>query len=359
MPIRVGVIGASFGVRGQLPGFRKAGLETTAVCSRNESTARAAAEREGIAVWTTDPAALVEREDVDLVAVATPPYLHLEHVRLALAAGKHVLCEKPFAMSVAEAQTMVDLADNAGVVNAIDHEFRYLAWRSKLKQLIEDGSLGAITAVHAVDFNTQLANAATPRPEWWWKREFGGGVLGATASHWIDSLLWWLGEPAEVTGHVGAFISEQPTAEGSRTRVTADDTAELLVRFSSGAVATLQLSGVAQHPHRRVSVFGRKGTVVVDEQNRLLFAGVGEELREIVPPIGESRGAHAGVSTWIVDAVALLAADVARHIERPAEPARHPTFRDGLKVQQVLDRVRASARIGVGDAQPASFVPAG
>ncbi|MDP9283172.1 MAG: Gfo/Idh/MocA family oxidoreductase, partial [Chloroflexota bacterium] len=121
MGLRVGIVGTGFGARVQIPGFRAAGYEVTAICSARLDRARAAAEQAGIPVAVDMVGDLVARDDVDVVCVTSPPTLHREHALAALAAGKHVICEKPMARDTGEAREMLAAAERAGVVHAIDH----------------------------------------------------------------------------------------------------------------------------------------------------------------------------------------------------------------------------------------------
>jgi len=337
MALRVGIVGTGFGARVQVPGFRSAGYEVTAICSADPARARAAAEQAHIpaAVDTVDQ--LVERDDVDVVCVASPPALHREHTLAALAAGKHVICEKPMARDTREAREMLATAERAGVVHAIDHEFRYTPARSKVKELLAAGAIGEMRLALVMEMTGMLVDPARPRQEWWLRRDRAGGLLGALGSHWIDSLIWWLGSVDRVSSELGISTETRPTTTGEPVRVTADDTAQLLLRMSSGAIATIQLSSAVHHPSRRVILYGGDGTIVLGGDGRVLLARGSGALEEVLPA-GETDGAFPD-----------LARRVREHIE--AGPtgkadAPHPTFADGLRVQEVMDAAYRSAEVG-------------
>jgi predicted dehydrogenase len=337
MALRVGIVGTGFGARVQVPGFRAAGYEVTAICSADPARARAAAEQAKIpsAVDTVDQ--LVERDDVDVVCVASPPTLHREHTLKALAAGKHVICEKPMARDTREAREMLATAERAGVVHAIDHEFRYTPARSKVKELLEGGTIGEMRLALVMEMTGMLVDPARPRQEWWLRRDRAGGLLGALGSHWIDSLIWWLGSVDRVSSELGISSEMRPTTKGEPVRVTADDTAQLLLRMGSGAIATIQLSSAVHHPSRRVILYGGEGTIVLGGDGRVLLARGSGALDEVLP---------AGTTDY---AFTELARRVREHIE--AGPtgkadAPHPTFADGLRVQQVMDAAYRSAEVG-------------
>jgi predicted dehydrogenase len=337
MALRVGIVGTGFGARVQVPGFRAAGYEITVICSAHLDRARTAAEQAGIPVALDSVGDLVGREDVDVVCVASPPALHREHTLAALAAGKHVICEKPMARDTAEAREMLAMAERAGVVHAIDHEFRYTPARSKVKELIEAHAIGEMRLALVMEMTGMLVDPARPRQEWWLRRDRAGGLLGAIGSHWIDSLIWWLGAVERVSSELGISTQARPTTEGGSTRVTADDTAQLLLRMSSGAIATIQLSSAVHHPSRRVILYGSDGTIVLGGDGRVLLARGSGALAEILPA-STTDGAFPD-----------FARRVREHIE--AGPtgkadAPHPTFADGLRVQEVMDAAYRSAEVG-------------
>ena len=337
MGLRVGIIGTGFGARVQVPGFRTAGYDVTAICSARLERARAAAEQAGIPVAMDSVDELVARDDVDVVCISSPPALHREHALTALAADKHVICEKPMARDTREAREMLAAAERAGVVHAIDHEFRYTPARSKVKALLDERAIGDIRLALVMEMTGMLVDPARPRQEWWLRRDRAGGLLGALGSHWIDSLIWWLGSVDRVTAELAVSAPTRPTTDGGSVTVTADDTAQLLMRMSSGAIATIQLSSAVHHPSRRVILYGSEGTIVLGGDGRVLLARGSGALEEILPA-GTTDGAFPD-----------LARRVREHVE--AGPtgkadAPHPTFADGLRVQQVMDAAYRSAEVG-------------
>lgn len=337
MGLRVGIVGTGFGARVQVRGFRAAGFEVTSICSAHPDRARAAAEQAGIPVAVDSVNDLVGRDDVDVVSVTSPPTLHREHALAALAAGKHVICEKPMARDTGEAREMLGAAERAGVVHAIDHEFRYAPARSKVKELLEARAIGEMRLALVMEMTGMLVDPTRPRQEWWLRRDRAGGLLGAIGSHWIDSLIWWLGAVDRVSAELGISTRTRPTTDGRSVHVTADDTAQLLLRMSSGAIATIQLSSAVHHPSRRVILYGSDGTIVLGGDGRVLLARGSGALKEILPA---STGD---------DAFPRLARRVREHIESGPTgkaDAPHPTFADGLRVQEVMDAAYRSAEVG-------------
>ena len=145
MTVRVGVIGTGFGRRVQLPGLGLVpGVRVAAVGSGSLDRARAVAAEFGIARAFGSGEALAESPDVDLVIVSSTPDAHARHAIAALKAGKHVLCEKPMALSVREAEQMVDVAEGSPGLARIDHELRYEPNRQRARELIRAGAIGPV-----------------------------------------------------------------------------------------------------------------------------------------------------------------------------------------------------------------------
>ena len=138
MGVRIGVIGVGFGSVVHIPAFQSEGLEVVAVCARNEARAEAAANFFNIPHVFSDFQRMLEMPDLDAVSIVTPPALHHEMALAALNAGKHVLCEKPFALNSVQAREMWEASEASGLTAMICHEFRFAASRMQVKELIDD-----------------------------------------------------------------------------------------------------------------------------------------------------------------------------------------------------------------------------
>ncbi|MCH7907059.1 MAG: Gfo/Idh/MocA family oxidoreductase, partial [Chloroflexi bacterium] len=200
---KIGVLGVGFGSAVHIPGFRSEGWDVVALYSRNEERARAAAEVNGVPDFHTDAQELIGRDDLDAVAIATPPGPHHEFALAALRAGKHVLCEKPFAMNVTEAKAMRDAAAAKGVTAMVAHEFRYTPQRLHAKDLIAQGYVGEPRTIYA-QANFSLGRPGAPMT---WQADLaqGGGALGALGSHFLDSFRWWVGDITAVSAHLATL----------------------------------------------------------------------------------------------------------------------------------------------------------
>ncbi len=214
---KIGVIGIGFGAQVYIPGLQSEGWEVAALCSRNREKAAKVAEAAGIPNVHTDPLELIQREDIAAVAIATPPGAHRELAIAALKAGKHVLCEKPFAIDAKEGAAMRDAAEASGRTAMVGHEFRHTPQRAYIKELLAEGYIGKFQLCTIELF---LDRYVTPQPRpltWSAFKADGGGVLGALGSHYIDGLRHWFGEVATVSGHV-----ESLRPDVSRRRIEPD-----------------------------------------------------------------------------------------------------------------------------------------
>jgi predicted dehydrogenase len=342
--LRVGVIGTGFGTTVQIPAFRAhPRVEVVAVASGQAGKARRVADGLGIP-HAFDAWADLVAADLDLVSITAPPHLHHPMTMAAVAARRHVLCEKPMAVSAAEAADMLAGAERAQIVHLIDHELRFNPNRVKVKTLLDRGFVG--TPRHVLLTATNSSRLDRNRPwGWWFDAARGGGLLGAVGSHQVDLLRYWLGGVEAVSGTLETFVRERPLPDGSgRGSVTADDFTTLLLRFHGGAVATVVLSVVTSHAvGPRIEVWGDEGMLILDERERLWGAVRGQDLAELTEP--ETVTPPPGLEytpLWGLSFVRLVDHLVAATLDRaPVAPAA--TFHDGLAVQRVLDAVRQVA----------------
>ena len=341
--LRVGVIGTGFGATVQIPGFRgHSQVDVVAVASARPGKAREVADRFEVPQAFDDWRALVE-SDLDLVSITAPPALHHPMALAAVGRKRHVLCEKPMALSTAEAQAMTTAARAAGVTAVIDHELRVNPNRRRAAALIADGYVGRPR--HAV-ITLVTGMRADPNRAWdWWSdAEKGGGLLGANGSHQVDLLRYWLGEISAVTGGVESFVDERPGPGGTGRRVTADDFTTFSLRFASGAVATVVLSAVAPRTvGPRIEVWGDRGALWLDEQELLWGTRGGGAPQELTEPetLSPPRGLEYA-PLWGLSFVRLVDVLVPAILDGgPVAPLA--TFEDGLAVQRVLDAVRQAS----------------
>ncbi len=318
------MVGGGFGRRVVAPVFAETdGCEVVDVVSaRDEAAVRA----------------LVTRADVDLVSVHSPPFLHAPHVRLALAARKAVLCDKPFALDSDEAVALEAEAAAAGVVALCNFEFRYDPARARLRKMVSDGDLGAIEHVQMTRLS---AGSRIPLRRWGWlfDRALGGGWIGAWGSHAVDALRNVLG--TEVTG-VDAMLRtdvvERPDADGTLHRCTAEDGFSASMTLANGATVAID-SGFAAVANMapRFAIFGSVAVAEIVGESRISVRRP-DGTRETIDVAGD---AEAGTDVHLEPMRRF--ADVVRDAVATGEvPAHAPTFADGRACDAVLDRLRAA-----------------
>lgn len=365
--IGIGIVGAGFARTTQIPGFLNCqSASVVAITSRHRENAERVAREFGIASVANDWRELVEREDVDLVSIVTPPAMHMEITLAALARGKHVLCEKPMAMNANEAKQMTEQARQSGVMALIDHELRFLSTRRKMRAMLAEGAIGMVRHCNYV-FRSDYRGVLERAWDWWSDERMGGGTLGAIGSHVVDSFRWMLStEVSEVCGMLSTHVAERPekgrasragdepaAPEGTTMRrVTTDDEAKLMFRFAESPLTRnttgmASLSVVESGKHlNQLEVYGSKGALMVEETGELWHSPAGSATwqpvqveRDPIAP-GMRDGSWSRGFTAFASAI-VKALRVGQHTVAGAA-----SFEDGYRVQLVLDAARASNKSG-------------
>ena len=345
MAIRIAILGTGWGTRVQLPCFRSAGLEVSAVWARRSEAAREVTLRHGVPYVSTDWRKLLEEAQVDLVSIVSPPNLHREMTLAALESGKHVLCEKPMALDAGEALAMAEGAlEHPDSLCLIDHELRFLPSRRRFRRALQDGFLGEIfhaEGTYLSDFRLDPEG----RWSWWSDRDLGGGLLGALGSHVVDSLTWLLDRPVRaVVAQESTPIAERLDVAGHLKTVTADDYATLQLRFAGDLPAVIQLSAVAAGPPtHRLSVSGSEGTLIW-EDGRLSAYRRGSSEPEVLAVDPPTALPHGVPNQPFARGTMYLGGALRKALKEGDSSALEPAaaFRDGLAVQRVLDAARES-----------------
>ncbi|HXR44511.1 MAG TPA: Gfo/Idh/MocA family oxidoreductase [Pseudolysinimonas sp.] len=373
-PLRVAMIGHAFMGAAHSQAWRTAPHffdlplrpEMTVVVGRDAARAAAAAEKDGWAESATDWRQVIARDDIDLIDICTPGDTHAEIAIAALAAGKHVLCEKPLANTVAEAERMADAARAAfpGAVAMCGFSYRRTPALAFARQLIADGRLGEIRHVRAQYLQDWLSDADAPLTWRMDKEKAGSGALGDIGAHIIDTAQWLTGQDITgVSALLHTFVTERPIGGGAsgglggkgtgpKGPVTVDDAALFTARFTGGAIGIFEATRFAlgRRNANRIEINGSKGSISFDfeRMNELEFYDddpAGEQgFRRILTtepehpyaahwwPAGHGLGYEHGFTHQVVDLIEAIAAK-----QQP-----HPSFDDALGVQRVLAAVEHS-----------------
>ncbi|MFI0086805.1 Gfo/Idh/MocA family protein [Streptomyces bobili] len=378
-PLRVGMVGYAFMGAAHSQGWRTAGRVfdlpltpvLTALCGRDAAAVRAAADRHGWATTETDWRALIARDDVDLVDICTPGDSHAEIALAALAAGKHVLCEKPLANTVEEAETMTRAAETAfttgGQLAMVGFNYRRVPATALARRMVAEGRLGRLRHVRVTYLQDWLNDPEFPLTWRLRKERAGSGSLGDLGAHIVDLAQHLVGERlAGVSALTETFVRQRPLPGGPSSglaagagragtaTVTVDDAAVFTGRFASGALASFEATRYATGRKNalRLELNGERGSLAFDLErlNELWFHDATEPavhagFRRILV----TEPDHPYLEGWWPPGHGLgyehtfvhQARDLVHAIAEGRVP--QPSFAEGLQVQRVLAAVEESA----------------
>ena len=354
MTLRVGIVGVGWGTVVHLPAYQAAeGYEVKGLCARTTNKLEPIAAANEIKLVSTDWEEFVRRDDLDLISIAAPVALHHPITLAALGAGKHVMCEKPLALTAQQCAEMAEAARRSGRATATTFELRWLPDRSRVRQLVRDGVVGSPYFIRLSQTAAYWHPTRKLQELWMYDLNQGGGYLNGLLAHDIDFICSLFGRPIAVCAEVRTSVPVRSLADGGTLNVTADDTSALLLRLESGALAVISASVVALHtdPTAQLDIFGENGTITGALGTRTessLVAGsvadsglakVDHEIRvpkhdNLIP----SRGA-AGLTR----AMALMLEDWLPQIDGGVAVNPIPSFEDGLNVQRTIEAARKSA----------------
>jgi predicted dehydrogenase len=266
---KVAVLGTGFGQKIHIPGLQAHHrTEVVAVYHRDQAKAEAVAQSHQIPQACSSLAAILSLPGLDGVAIATPPFLHHEMALAALQAGKHVLLEKPTALSVAEAKAIQQAATSQQKAVVMDFEFRFVpAWQYLAEQL----AAGYVGQPRLIKVDWLVPGRADPQRPWSWyaRADKGGGALGSIGSHTFDYLAWLFGPIKRLSAQLSTAITERPDPETGKLRpVDADDTCTLLLELADGTPVQINLSAVAYNGRGHwLEVYGDQGTLILGSSN--------------------------------------------------------------------------------------------
>ncbi|MEU8887943.1 Gfo/Idh/MocA family oxidoreductase [Streptomyces sp. NPDC048442] len=367
----VGMVGYAFMGAAHSQGWRTVGrvfdLPTrpvlAAVCGRDRSAVRAMADRHGWAAAETDWRALIARDDVHIVDICTPGDSHAEIAIAALEAGKHVLCEKPLANTVDEAESMEAAAQQArtrGQLAMVGFNYRRVPALSYARTLVAEGRIGALRHVRVAYLQDWLVDPQAPLT-WRLQRDrAGSGALGDLGAHIVDLAQYLAGEPVVgVSAQTETFVRSRPwpdpDAPAPRGEVTVDDAALFTGRLASGALASFEATRMAagRKNSLRLELNGERGSLAFDLErlNELSFHDHTEPAQSAgFRRILVTEPGHPYLKAWWPPGHALgyehtfvhQARDLLEAIATGTDP--QPSFADGLQVQRVLAAVEESAQ---------------
>jgi predicted dehydrogenase len=332
-------------------------FEQKILVGRDPKAVAAAAAAYGWAGTASDWREAIDREDIDIVDICAPGWMHAEIAVAALKAGKHVLVEKPLSNTLAEAEAMAAAAKAArvkGVQSMIGFNYRRVPALALARELVSEGRIGTVRHVRAAYLQDWLVDPKSPMSWRLRKETAGSGALGDIASHAVDQILFLLDDAVTgVSGRLRTFVAKRPGANGTED-VTVDDAAWATLTLASGAVASVEVSRMATGKKNslQLEIYGDKGSLLFDleklnelgfldgttpirEQGfrRLLLTEPGHPYMDAWWPQGHIIGWEHTFTHQIRDFLTAIANGT----------APSPSFDDGLAVQRVLAAIEESA----------------
>lgn len=350
--IGAAVVGTGFGCLTHVRALRASGFEVVALVGRNPERTGERAGRFGIPHACTSLEEALALPDIDAVTLATPPDTHGPLALEAIAAGRHVLCEKPFARDEAEARAVLAAAEAAGIVHLLGTEFRFAPGQALMARVVKEGTIGEPLLATFLLHIPLLADAAAEVPDWWRDAGSGGGWLGAHGAHVVDQILSSLG-PFE---GVSAVLPEIAHADW-----TAEDSYLVQFRLRRGTAGVLQSTASDRGPLMIVSRIVGSGGTVWAEGDRVRVSDA-DGTREIAIPAELAVGPpdppptdllatsydllhSTGIDIGPYTRMACVFRDLITGAPVPDDP-RPATFADGVAVMAVLDAIRSAASQG-------------
>ncbi|MFP6871992.1 MAG: Gfo/Idh/MocA family oxidoreductase [Verrucomicrobiales bacterium] len=364
--LNIAIIGHRFMGRAHSNGWLQAPrfFELTAqpilkvACGRDEDATQAFAENWGWLETESDWQKVVARDDIDIIDIATPTHLHHDMALAAAANGKHIFCEKPFCLSTAQAENMLEAADKAGIVHYLNHNYRRCPAIRLAKKLIGEGKLGRLYHWRGTYQQDWLADPQTPM-RWQLKNEFaGGGPHIDLGSHSVDLARYLMGEISTVSCLKANFVKQRPKPDGNGSgEVDVDDASLMNVEFESGAVGSFECTRYAsgRKNHNQFEINGSEGSIIFDleKMNELqFFSRSGPSTEQGFRTILATDPEHEYVGNWwppghiigYEHAFVHAAADFINAVS--GDGTISPDFTDGLRCMQVLGAASRSAESG-------------
>jgi predicted dehydrogenase len=332
------------------------------LCARGEDVA-ATAERWGWQSSSQDWRDAVNNPDIDAVDICAPSRLHKEIALAAAAAGKHIFCEKPLAMTLDDAREMLAAVEKAGVVHMIGFNYRKVPALALARSLIEQGLLGRIYHFRGIYSQDWLTNPDFPLAWRLRKADAGAGASWDLGAHVVDQARFLVGEIEEVIGLQTTFIRERPVAQfedglvavagQERGTVDVDDSTALLARFENGAQGVIEVTrnGTGHRNQNRIEVNGSEGAIIFDMENMNeleFYSRKDPDFAQGFRRIRVGEGVHPYVGNWWPAGHIIGFGDTFVHealdfINAIGEgKTASPSFVDGVKCQEILVAVDQS-----------------
>ena len=342
MTYRVGIVGSGFGGKVHAPAYTlHPDFEPVAIASPNNAQSIAAERKIPNAFPSLDAMLAQMGSEIDVISISSPPFEHYAAVMAAVAAGKHVLCEKPVSTKLAQAVEMTAAVEQAGVAGAIAFEYRYTSALQAVKELIVNGHMPGLRQIEVTRFGREM-RSETPRPpsSWWYDKTKGGGLANAFMPHIVDLALW-LGagdQPVKPAGFIRTATPLRKAPDGSTYPSDVSDGCFAVADLGNGVAARMTVDGTLSLDQSTIAVHAEGRTAVASGAgltDLTLFVVDGDESDEYeLAPMKYAK--YQNVFSSVPHFMALLD-DFAERIRTGGGAC--PTFADGLAAQRVLSAI--------------------
>ena len=292
--IGVAVVGTGFGQKVHIPGLQAHHrTEVVAVWNRDRTKAQTVADANSISLATSDLSEILNSDRIQAVTLATPPFAHYDMAKDIIAAGKHLLLEKPVTLSVEEAEHLQQLAIENNVIVIPDFEFRFIPAWQHFAELLKQNIVGKKRLIK-IDWIASSRASSERAWNWYAQKELGGGALGSIGSHTFDYVNWLFGPATTISATLSTSIPQRPYPKtGELKPVDSDDVCAITLTLADGTLCQITLSAVSYAGRGHyIEVYGDKGTLVIGNPSqkdyvngfKVYASELGGDLEEITTP---------------------------------------------------------------------------
>ncbi len=292
--IGVAVVGTGFGQKVHIPGLQAHHrTEVVAVWNRDRTKAQTVADANSISLATSDLSEILNSDRIQAVTLATPPFAHYDMSKDIIAAGKHLLLEKPVTLSVEEAEHLQQLATENNVIVIPDFEFRFIPDWQHFAELLKQNIVGKKRLIK-IDWIASSRASSERAWDWYAQKELGGGALGSIGSHTFDYVNWLFGPATAISATLSTSIPQRPDPKtGELKPVDSDDVCAITLTLADGTLCQITLSAISYAGRGHyIEVYGDKGTLVIGNPSqkdyvngfKVYASELGGDLEEIPTP---------------------------------------------------------------------------
>lgn len=337
--IKVGIIGTGFGAKVHAPAFQyHQNFEVVSISGRNPEKTEKIANELGIQGHYTDWKRMIKEEELEVVSVSTPPYLHFKMGKKILNHGLHLLLEKPTTENSFEAKKLTRMAEERSLIGMMCHEFRFLPPVHFIKDLIAQGKIGELREVYMQTFFGSFSDPARLNNHWLLDSKYEGGMLGAIGSHMIDRIRF-------VTGKEFSSVTGRITRKSDMAGFTSDDGFNAVLKMVGGIDVNLAVSStIAPPPPSTMIIGGAEGTLLLSNRDVMFAESDAQTYDKLEIPTSYATDMSLAEKDQRIPPFLKLLDQFSEAII--AGDQKEPSLFDGWMNQIVLDGIKKSQKFG-------------